>query len=56
MVQHFFMAPRYDLAPNAYILDLARPSVSKIIRRFQARLAQKAPFPEELQQPYAIER
>lgn len=56
MVQHFFMAPRYDLAPNAYMLDLARPSASKIIRRFQARLAQKAPFPEELQQPYTRER
>ena len=56
MVQHFFMAPRYDLAPNAYMLDLARPSASKIIRRFQARLVQKAPLPEELQQPYARER
>lgn len=55
MVQHFFMAPRYDLAPNAYMLDLARPSASKIIRRFQARLAQKAPLPKEFQKPYAIE-
>lgn len=54
MVQHFFMAPRYDLAPNAYMLDLARPGASKIIRRFQARLIEKAPLPEELQQPYAI--
>lgn len=52
MVQHFFMAPRYDLAPNAYILDLARPSASRIIRRFQERLDQKAPLPEELQQSY----
>jgi len=52
MVQHFFMAPRYDLAPNAYMLDLARPSASRIIRRFQARLAQKAPLPEKLQLPY----
>lgn len=56
MVQHFFMAPRYDLAPNAYMLDLARPSSSKIVRRFQERLLQKAPLPEELRQPYAIER
>ena len=56
MVQHFFMAPRYDLAPNAYMLDLARPSASKIIRRFQARLTQKAPLPKDLQQPYTIER
>lgn len=56
MVQHFFMAPRYDLAPNAYMLDLARPSASRIIRRFQARLVQKAPLPEELQRPYATEQ
>lgn len=56
MVQHFFMVPRYDLAPNAYMLDLARPSASKIVRRFQERLLQKAPFPEELRQPYALER
>ena len=56
MAQHFFMAPRYDLAPNAYMLDLARPGASKIIRRFQARLAQKAPLPEELQQRYTMER
>lgn len=56
MVQHFFMAPRYDLAPNAYMLDLARPSASKIIRRFQARLAQKAPLPQELKHPYVLEQ
>lgn len=55
MVQHFFMAPRYDLAKNAYMLDLARPSASKIIRRFQERLAQKAPLPEELREPYDLE-
>jgi hypothetical protein len=52
MVQHFFMAPRYDLASNAYVLDLARPSASKIIQRFQKRLAEKAPLPDELRQPY----
>lgn len=55
LVQHFFMAPRYDLAPNAYMLDLARPGASKIVRWFQAMLAQKAPLPEALQQPYPIE-
>lgn len=55
MVQHFFMSPRYDLAPNAYMLDLARPSASKIIRRFQERLAQKAPLPDELRSPYMLE-
>lgn len=34
MVQHFFMAPRYGLAPNAYMLDLSQPGASKITRRF----------------------
>jgi hypothetical protein len=52
MIQHFFMQPRYDLAPDAYMLDLARPGASKVIRRFQERLAHKGPRPEELQRPY----
>jgi len=52
MVQHFFMAPRYDLAPNAYVLDMARPGASRIIRNFQERLSQKGPIPEELQLSY----
>ncbi len=55
MIQHFFMAPRYEFADNAYMLDLARPGASKIIRWFQAMLAQKAPLPEELRQPYELE-
>jgi hypothetical protein len=58
MVQHFFMAPRYDLAAlDAYMLDLARPGASHIIRKFQKRLLKKAeilgvPYPEELTKPY----
>jgi hypothetical protein len=52
LVQHFFMAPRYDLADNAYMLDLARPGASKIIRWFQMMLAQKAPLPAELRRIY----
>ena len=55
LIQHLFMAPRPDLAPNAYELNLARPSASKIIRRFQKKLVQKAPLPEELQPPYALD-
>ena len=55
LIQHFFMSPRYDLSPNAYMLDLARPSASKMIRQFQAQLRQKAPLPEELQRPYILE-
>lgn len=51
MVQHFFMSPRFDLAPNAFMLDLAYPSASKIIRNFQERLKEKAPLPPDLQLP-----
>jgi hypothetical protein len=51
LVQHLFMTPRYDLAYNAYELDLARPSASKIIRNFKAALQEKAPLPDELQWP-----
>lgn len=51
MVQHFFMAPRIDLAPNAFMIDMAYPSASKIVRRFQESLANKAPLPPDLQLP-----
>jgi hypothetical protein len=54
LVQHMFMAPRYDLAKNAYMLDLARPGASKAIRIFQRRLAEKAPLPPELTADYSI--
>lgn len=56
MIQHFFMSPRYDLAPDAYMLDLARPGASKVIRRFQKQLVSKAPLPPELQQSYMPNR
>lgn len=52
-IQHLFMAPRPDLALNAYELNLARPSASRIIRRFQEKLLAKAPFPPELQAIYS---
>jgi hypothetical protein len=51
LVQHFFMAPRPDLAYNAYELDLARPSASKIIKRFMNQLKAKAPLPPDLHWP-----
>ena len=54
LIQHLFMAPRYDLAQDAYMLDIARPSASKIIRNFQARLETKAPLPDELRHPYNL--
>jgi hypothetical protein len=53
MISHFFMSSRYDLAPDAYMLDLARPGASKVIRWFQAEIAKKGPLPDELRQPYA---
>ena len=52
LIQQLFMAPRYDLAPNAYVLDLARPARSKIVRRFQEALKAKAPLPPELKMSY----
>lgn len=48
IVQHFFMAPRLDLAPNAFMLDLAYPPVARMIRDFKQRLAEKAPLPPDL--------
>jgi hypothetical protein len=52
MIGHFFMSPRYDLADNAFVLDLARPGTSRIIRQFKERLKAKAPLPDELLHPY----
>jgi hypothetical protein len=52
MVQHFFMSPRFDLAPNAFMLDMAYPSASKIVRNLQERLKEKAPLPPDLQLPF----
>src|SRR6266702_8117452 len=35
LIQKLFFAPREDLAPDAYMLDLARPGASRFVRRFQ---------------------
>ncbi len=51
MVQHFFMSPRFDLAPNAFMLDMAYPSASKIVRNLQERLKEKSPLPPDLLPP-----
>lgn len=51
LVQHFFMAPRPDLAFNAYELDLARPAASKVMRRLKEEMIKKAPLPPDLQYP-----
>jgi len=54
LIQHLFMAPRYDLAHNAYMLDLARPGASKVVRKFQVQLRAKAPLPTELQPDFSL--
>lgn len=51
LIQHLFMAPRADLAFNAYELDFARTSASKIIRNFRVYLDAKAPLPNDLRWP-----
>lgn len=55
LAQHLFMAPRPDLAYNAYELDLARPSASRLINQFKQRLADIAPLPPELQWPPVVQ-
>ncbi|HEY7414000.1 MAG TPA: hypothetical protein VH593_02315 [Ktedonobacteraceae bacterium] len=52
MVQHFFMTPRRDLAPNAFELDFTTmPVASKFVRRkFIDELRKKAPLPAEFYQ------
>jgi hypothetical protein len=51
LVQHFFMTPRFDINFNAYMIDLAYPSASKVIRHFKRQIEKKAPLPKELQWP-----
>lgn len=46
LIQKLFLAPREDLAPNAYVLNLARPGASRFIRRFQECIKQKQKAPE----------
>jgi hypothetical protein len=48
LVQHFFMTPRFDLNFNAYMIDLAYPSASRIVRHFKRKLEKKAPLLDEL--------
>lgn len=51
IVQHFFMAPRPDLAYNAFMLDLAWPATARMIKTFKERLAEIAPLPPDLHWP-----
>ena len=44
LISNFFMQPRYDLADNAYMIDLTRPARAKMIRWFQEALKAKDPL------------
>lgn len=41
LIQKLFFAPREDLAPNAYVLNLARPGASRFVRQFQQCIEEK---------------
>ena len=41
LIQKLFFAPREDLAPNAYVLNMTRPGASRFIRQFQERIDNK---------------
>src|SRR6266567_484931 len=41
LIQKLFLAPREDLAPNAYVLNLMRPGASRFVRQFQECIEQK---------------
>ncbi len=44
LISNFFMQPRYDLADNAYMIDLTRPARAKMFRWFQEALQAKDPL------------
>lgn len=41
LIQKLFFSPLYDLAPDAHMLDLRRPSASRVVRSFQRCIAAK---------------
>ena len=41
LIQKVFFAPREDLAPNAYVLNLSRPGASRFVRHFQQCIDEK---------------
>ncbi len=41
LIQKLFMSPREDLSPNAYVLNLSRPSASRFVRHFQQCIEEK---------------
>jgi hypothetical protein len=51
LAQHMFMQPRYDLAYNAFELNMLWPPASKLIRKFKQQMEEKAPLPPDLRWP-----
>ena len=41
LIQKLFFAPREDLAPNAYVLNLSRPGASRFVQHFQQCIEEK---------------
>ena len=41
LLQKLFLAPREDLAPNAYVLNLMCPGASRFVRSFQECIERK---------------
>jgi hypothetical protein len=41
LIQKLYLAPREDLAPNAYVLNMARPGASRFVRQFQDCIEEK---------------
>ncbi|BCL82369.1 hypothetical protein ccbrp13_48340 [Ktedonobacteria bacterium brp13] len=42
LIQKLFFAPLYELADDAYVLDMKRPGASRLIRNFQQDLKSKS--------------
>jgi hypothetical protein len=45
LIQKLFFAPREDLAPNAYVLNLERPGASRFVKQFQKCIEEKRKVP-----------
>lgn len=41
LIQKLFLAPREDLAPNAYVLNMSRPAASRFVQQFQRCIEEK---------------
>jgi len=41
LIQKLFLAPLENLAPNAYVLNMARPGASRFVRQFQECIERK---------------